>query len=884
MWMRLRQIFVGLFIIFCALAAPVRGDLQGKLAGIVLNQDSGKPLANTEISLISTPQKTFTDPTGQFFIINVNPGFYDVQAFYLGFVPVLVKNVYISSDHTTHLQFKLSATIIELGQTITHERGRPLIEENETYRLYQMNASDLALRPLEQISDLLPYLPGVTIDPAGALHLHGGRSDEIGLLVDGISYNEPFRNRPALDFLLSEIDELSVKTGVFEAEYGQANSGILQIRRKPLPENYSGTLAFQSGDYLSLNSEVFSDEIKAFSGFSNWKIQAQFGGPVPKYFNKKLRFSLATQYWDDPGYLFGDDIYAPTGAIKSPEPAKISLNPNTQFLLNYRMEYRFNPRLTVAWHSNIQSQKWQEYNQLEAHRWSHVPEANLWNYLQASSHYLKLTQELSPRIYYTLSTGYLWHKNQIHAFEKATDDQYLWSGLRARDLNDEFYLSGTNNFRSSENTNTLNAKFDLTAQLGHRHLLRSGFEFRRHDLTVHQFFVEADREARDDNRDGILGNMGINPDSLNDEYRFQPVELACYFQDKLEWAAVVLNLGARLDYFASNGESATGWWQAGADSLHAAGKQVKVSPRVSMAYNISEKGKLFVSYGHFYQAPPYQGIYSNLNYDFYTSRYFPEMGNVDLPLQKTTAYEIGLDHRLIADAALRVNWFYRDFRNLLGRRFFTTPNGQSGVAVWDATDFGFTQGAVLQFTQKFSSSLRLDLAYTYQRVKMNNSEPWPGQQISQSDLEKRSFASVYVADWEQPHSLQIHLNWSHPKSWGVDFYGQIASGYPYTAQRVDPQKNTTEYNDSRGPVQINTTLYAFKTFPLWIGYKKTNLSLELKIYNLLDRSNEITVWPSSGRSDQPIEPLTVGMTQEWMTRPYWYAKPREILVGLRYHF
>lgn len=882
--MRLFQFSVCWFFICCLLAMPVRGDLQGKLVGIVLNQDTGEPLENAEISLLNTPRKTLTDKTGQFFIINVNPGFYDVQAFYLGFVPVVVKNVYISSDHTTRLKLKLSATIIELGKTITHEHGRPLIEENETYSLYQLNSADLALRALEQIADIFEYLPAVTPDPAGGLHLRGARTHEIGLLVDGIRYNEPFLNRQTFDFLSPEIDELSLKTGVFDAEYGAANSGILQIRRKPLTENYHGMFGFQAGDILSLNSDAFSEEIKSFTGFNNWKIQGQFGGAIPKYFNQKLRFSLATRYWDDPGYLYGEDTFTTSGEKKSDEPAMVSLNSKTQFLLNFRMAYLFNPGLTLAYHSNFKYQEWQDYRTLEAHRWSRLPDGTLWNYQQANSHYLKLTHAFSPRIYYTLSTGYLWNKNRMQTFDSAVDDQYQWSGLRQRDLQDEFYVSGTNNFRSSENTNTLNTKFDLTAQVGHRHLLRTGFEFSRHDLTVHQFDVEADREERDDNRDGLPGNVAINPDSLNDEYRFQPIEMAYYLQDKLEWAALVLNLGMRLDYFASNGESQTGWWQSGTDSVHSAEKHIKISPRVSLAYNISEKGKLFASYGHFYQPPPYYGIYSNLNYEFYAARYFPEMGNVDLPLQKTTAYEVGIDHLLPEDAAFRVKWFYRDFRNLLGRRIYMTPDEQRSFAVWDAADFGFTQGAILQFSKKFSPSFRLDLAYTYQRTRMNNSEPRPGQLISAADLEQRSFATVYAADWEQPHAFQMHLFWSHPESWGVSFYGQIASGFPYTARRIDPQRNTVEYNGSRGPLQINTTLFAFKSFPLWIGNRKTKLSLDLKIYNLLDRLNELTVWPSSGHSDQPIEPLRAGMTPEWMTRPYWYAKPREILFGLRYQF
>lgn len=882
--MRFMQIFILCFLCFMLATCPLFGDTKGKLAGLVIDQDTGKPMSGVDIFLEGTNLKTETDQSGEYFIINLTPGYYEIKAFFLGYVPVVKMNVFVSAGHTTRINFSLSSTIIEIGKNHEYTLQRPLILKNENFSSYELLSDDVTLQPVDSYAQLLRYLPGVTPDARNRMHIRGGRSNELAFFVDGIPQNEPFMNRQAYDFPISDIHEMIIQDGSFGAEFGNAASGVVQIVSKEIPKKYTGSMTFQTGDDLTMHSDIFTDGISEINMMNNWQVQAAFGGPFPKYLSDKLFFRFSTRFWDDGGYIFGLDKYTTAGEIKSDSPDEVALNPWRQFTLGFDMIYNLKSNMDLEYRSGYQHQRWQDVETLADLRWSQLPDGRRWKMMRSASHYLKFTHQPSDQMYYSFIAGYLWDRYRQHAFSNIDDEEYITSGFLSSDMPGEFFVSGTDNFRLNQNSNSLISKFDLTKQHGNRHLLQTGFEIKLHDVTYHQYSVEKDIAERDNNKDGIIGNSTANVDSLNDAFRHHPTEFACYFQDKIEWHSVVLTLGGRLEGFMPDAEPETGWWQNSADSTYKATNKFVFSPRIGVAYNISEQGKLFSTYGHYYQTPPFWGLYTNPENQIYSSNYFSQMGNGDLKLQQTVSYEIGLEHKFEADAVARVKWFYRDFRNMMGRRIYLVPNALAYHSVWESADFGFSQGAIVRITKKFSETLQVDVDYTYQHTKMNNPEPAPDEIMNLNQFEQRSLTRLYLADWDQPHALQLHLAWSHPKKWGMSLHGRVASGYPYTEKAVDPLRDTAIYNSSRGPVQVNLDLSAFKTFPIWIGYNESAISLEFKAYNLLDGLNEKVVWPSSGNAERPLEALRAGQSEEWLARPHWYSRPRQVFVGLKYMF
>src|SRR4030067_1131193 len=103
----------------------------GKIAGKVTDKESGEPLPGVNVIIVGTTTGAATNINGEFFIVNVPPGTYVLRANLIGYGPIEVKNVLVSVDLTTSVDFQLSTQTIEMG-TITVEAVRPLIEKDIT--------------------------------------------------------------------------------------------------------------------------------------------------------------------------------------------------------------------------------------------------------------------------------------------------------------------------------------------------------------------------------------------------------------------------------------------------------------------------------------------------------------------------------------------------------------------------------------------------------------------------------------------------------------------------------------------------------------------------------------------------------------------------------
>ena len=165
-------------------------------------------------------------------------------------------------------------------------------------------------------------------------------------------------------------------------------------------------------------------------------------------------------------------------------------------------------------------------------------------------------------------------------------------------------------------------------------------------------------------------------------YNSNPYQFAAYIQDKIELDYLIVNVGVRFDYFQPDGKYLLDPDNIAAlddlsppfpDSLFGvASEKYQFSPRLGISYPITDKGAIHISYGHFFQIPPFEYLYRNPNFRIPLTGNFPEnigniIGNADLEPQKTVMYEIGLQQQLFSDYGVTVTAYFKDIRNLLGR-------------------------------------------------------------------------------------------------------------------------------------------------------------------------------------------------------------------------
>ena len=123
----------------CALALAVISGAQsafagvtGKISGVVLQTDNKSPLAGATIRVEGTNLASQTDDDGEYFIINVPVGTYDLTVTYVGYETIVKKGVRILVDLTTPVDFAILQSAVELKQPTVVHATAPVIQRDQT--------------------------------------------------------------------------------------------------------------------------------------------------------------------------------------------------------------------------------------------------------------------------------------------------------------------------------------------------------------------------------------------------------------------------------------------------------------------------------------------------------------------------------------------------------------------------------------------------------------------------------------------------------------------------------------------------------------------------------------------------------------------------------
>ncbi|MCB0298171.1 MAG: carboxypeptidase regulatory-like domain-containing protein, partial [Calditrichaeota bacterium] len=252
----------------------------GKIAGVVKDKENGEPLIGANIILDGHPLGATTDLDGSYFILNVPPGTYDVVVQYIGYQDVRVNGVSVSIDLTTRQNFELSSATIELGDEVVVVADRDVVQKDLTSSESRVSSEKIESLPVEEIDDVLQIQSGVTRGADGSFHIRGGRSSEIAYWVNGSSITDGFDNSRGLNIENESIQELQVISGTFNAEFGNAMSGIVNVVTKEGGSDFHGSIKAYTGDYVTSDDDIFYN-LDQVQPKDNYSVQASLSGPVP---------------------------------------------------------------------------------------------------------------------------------------------------------------------------------------------------------------------------------------------------------------------------------------------------------------------------------------------------------------------------------------------------------------------------------------------------------------------------------------------------------------------------------------------------------------------------------------------------------------------------
>ena len=224
--------------------------ITGKISGVITAQATNEPLANVTVTIVGTSSTATTNDAGYYVMTNIPPGGYDVKVERNNYATETVAGAKVLAGLTTTLNFALKPADVVMLEGITVTATKPLIKKDVTQTTRIIEAEDIEAMPRDTVNGILQTLPGVSVlNSTGTLHVRGGRSMEVKYLIDGIPINDPIGRSLGLNISTNSLEQMEVITGGFNAEHGDAQSGIINLITKAGSQKFSGRIRYRVGQW-----------------------------------------------------------------------------------------------------------------------------------------------------------------------------------------------------------------------------------------------------------------------------------------------------------------------------------------------------------------------------------------------------------------------------------------------------------------------------------------------------------------------------------------------------------------------------------------------------------------------------------------------------------
>lgn len=826
-----KHIIIILAILFAiSQTSIIRAGNTGKVAGTITDNKTGEGLFGANIIIVGTNYGASTDAEGRYYIINIPPGEYNIKASYIGYGAKQISDVKVIVDKTTTVNFQLQSESFTTSELVITAFQSKTIQPDRTSTEQIYQSDDIKnIEGMVNVQNVINLQADVVDN-----HYRGGRVGETNYFVNGVSIVNPLSNNASFQPMVSALEQISVITSGFSAEYGNAQSGVVNMSMKEggetwktsfiaesdLPhlshwgESVYSTEARQYDDllrnvktwYTSLGTYGVNESLRLFergggSGFS--VSQFAFSG---RFIANELAFLAMNEYLlsaNEIGRDYKNDLdrrYEMN--VSGPLSEKVKLFvagqyrqtqnkipyyiPNNEYQIMGNLSYKPNDKNSFSvQYMQYQSLDYDNFNIINPYYSFDIQ--NEESYVTQVS--LKWQNIISKSTFLNASLGYFGsgtHTRSPLVVPGQGQGDYL---LSTYEIITDMIGSPINGRYGVKESETYSFVADYTSQIDYYNLIKAGLQLNY--THIFSDFVST------------INGSSLNPDGLvpkDQVFDYYPYEGAIYIQDKIEYEGIFFNAGLRWDFYNFNTDAFTDvvsptrnpnfisisetpdekYYDESKAAKESTKLVGKIQPRLGISFPIGETAVFHVNYGLFIQRPQLTRIYQRSRIVEGNSVIYNSLGNPNLKPEETTSYDIGVVFGLPFNLSLDISAYQKSVKNLLSYGTYIDEQKKDYETTINR-DYANIEGFHINL-EGTSEHINLFVRYNWQQAT-GKSEG--GSSDGEKFVENGKYGPLTTSstiqpddefmDYDRTHKVVTNLTLKSDKSnlFGIEFLGDV---------------------------------------------------------------------------------------------------------------
>lgn len=797
----------------------------GKISGKIIDKNDGSPLVGASVIIEDMNLGAATDANGEYFIINIPPGNYTIRAEYIGYREEQKTEVLVLIDKTIYINYELETQAVQ-GTEVLVSAFRPDIADPDltaTKQTYDVET----LESLPGISDV-GGIVNLQADVDGG-HFRGGRDGEAAYLISGVNIMNPLTGGKTFSPITIGLEQVEIYTSGFSAEYGNVQSGVVNMVPKEgwgrdwktrievsqtndRYDHWGGSVySSEVNPYMDtlMNIDEWVDGIDPLTGgllidfsaidFDEYVPQQLVGFPVPPpptredslhtaMMMRALWLQLVRQTdmeyaapdyraeFSTGGNLSDNMALFVAAQVNSNQTFIPTPTPDMDFQVLGNLSYRINQsdKLSLMYNFNRDFE-----NDITSNfgRWFEtaltVPKV-----IQKTQQYgVNWNRTVSASTFMEMKLSHITTR-QDQFNEVLQEDEF--SQIYNTNSNWRFSKSPSGHTggnlvttRGDYQTATTDFSWNISSQINQRNLLKSGIGLKYYDIDVNQ-----------------QSSLTNETSARWDDYQAYPFEGALYLQDKMEYEGFIANLGMRYDFYNFNTEYFTNRYSpyrnpgfengnpdAGGfyDEDRAAKSTTKLTsilqPRIGFSFPISEKTVLHLNYGVFTQRPAFEYIFQS-RFQRNTYPNFDRMGNAELEPEKTISYDMGIVRMLPLGLSLDLSAYNKNVSNLVQGAQYEDLDGNV-YNTFDNREYADIHGFQIALDKK-RGFIQANLRYNWESATGQASSP-----LGAADLVVHYENPDKVDQLRNPKDIFLDFNRLHKLVATLGFHTESKAGFRF---------------------------------------------------------------------------------------------------------